>query len=366
MYKWLLSICLLFSISLNAQNLVPNPSFEEHKYCPVSYTVWEQDEAVIGWHNIGTPDYYNVCCSLVSEVSVPKNIAGFQYAHSGKGYMGMYPGLEDIYAELETSLIKDSLYYVRLYVCLADTSVFAISSIQVLFSNNLPSERKITNSLGIYGPAQLSNPVQNFIVDTKNWVLLSWIYKAQGDEKYITIGNFKSQESTPIKRIKKGISMPPYYLIDDICVSRLKQDGSCDCGDSNKDDKKAIDSLRSNKLVIATNTNIILNNVFFESGKSQLLLASFKELDQLVSYLKINEKVEIEIIGYTDNSGSEDKNKALSAARAKAVADYLIAKGISKMRVVYKGLGCVNPVAGNETIEGKAKNRRVEFRITNK
>ena|GEM_PF-4433765 len=112
--------------------------------------------------------------------------------------------------------------------------------------------------------------------------------------------------------------------------------------------------------------NIVLNNVFFNSDKSELLPASFAELDKLVSYLKTNSTSKIEISGYTDNTGVAEKNLTLSTARAKAVADYLTSKGISGTRVSYKGYGSANPIADNSTEENKKKNRRVEFKIVNK
>ncbi len=87
------------------------------------------------------------------------------------------------------------------------------------------------------------------------------------------------------------------------------------------------------------------------------------ELDKLIDYLNKNKNTTIEIFGHTDNTGAEEKNKILSAARAKAVADYLISKGIEKSRTSYKGYGSTMPIAKNDTEEGRQKNRRVEFVI---
>jgi OmpA-OmpF porin, OOP family len=106
-----------------------------------------------------------------------------------------------------------------------------------------------------------------------------------------------------------------------------------------------------------TNT---LKNIFFTINKSELLSESFIELDKLVRYL--NERPKIS--GHTDNTGNEDQNKTLSESRAKAVADYLILKGIDKSRINYIGYGSSKPVATNDTNEGKQQNRRVEFIIS--
>lgn len=107
----------------------------------------------------------------------------------------------------------------------------------------------------------------------------------------------------------------------------------------------------------------ILNNIVFESNKSNLLEQSFDELDKLVAYLKRNPNNKINIVGHTDNIGNEDDNKNLSKARAKAVADYLIKNGINIANINHFGFGSLKPIITNSTEEGRQKNRRVEIII---
>ncbi|MEI6854382.1 MAG: OmpA family protein, partial [Bacteroidota bacterium] len=71
----------------------------------------------------------------------------------------------------------------------------------------------------------------------------------------------------------------------------------------------------------------------------------------------------IEISGHTDNVGKENDNQLLSEARAKAVMDYFVRKGINPTRLTYKGYGSTQPIAPNTTDEGRAKNRRVEMKV---
>jgi outer membrane protein OmpA-like peptidoglycan-associated protein len=111
---------------------------------------------------------------------------------------------------------------------------------------------------------------------------------------------------------------------------------------------------------------IILNNIFFEIDKSELLPTSQEELNKLANYLLQNVNTLIEISGYTDNKGNEEKNQILSQNRAKAVANYLISKNIIKERISYKGYGSSKPIAANDTEENRQKNRRVEFVINKK
>ncbi len=107
----------------------------------------------------------------------------------------------------------------------------------------------------------------------------------------------------------------------------------------------------------------ILKNVFFDFDKSEIKEESKPELDVFISFLKENSKVQVEIQGHTDNQGSDNYNQTLSTSRAQAVYNYLIDKGISPTRLLYKGFGPMKPIADNSTEAGRSKNRRIEFVI---
>ncbi|WP_161889272.1 OmpA family protein [Pontibacter russatus] len=109
---------------------------------------------------------------------------------------------------------------------------------------------------------------------------------------------------------------------------------------------------------------IELRNVLFETASSKIAKSSFSELNLLTKYLQDNPSVEIEIAGHTDSVGDESYNLRLSQDRADAIGKYLIDKGTEAKRLTMKGYGKEVPVASNETMEGRQKNRRVEFRIT--
>lgn len=108
---------------------------------------------------------------------------------------------------------------------------------------------------------------------------------------------------------------------------------------------------------------VVMNNIFFETGKAVLTPGSFAEIDRLVSFMQDNPKMKIEISGHTDKTGSEPVNFKLSENRAKAVLEYLVKKGIDVTRMEYRGFGSLQPVADNKTTQGRAQNRRVEFKI---
>lgn len=108
---------------------------------------------------------------------------------------------------------------------------------------------------------------------------------------------------------------------------------------------------------------LALEGVKFQSGKTVIIDNSLPILDKVVEILNIHPGYRLKISGYTDSSGNAESNLKLSDDRAHAVEQYLISKGIAANRLEAKGFGIENPVASNDTREGRAKNRRVEFEI---
>lgn len=108
---------------------------------------------------------------------------------------------------------------------------------------------------------------------------------------------------------------------------------------------------------------VVLNNIFFETNKFDLLSESKNELQYLISFLKSNPTITIEIAGHTDDDGDEKMNQVLSENRAKNVYNYLIDNKIEASRLTYKGFGETKPVESNATEEGKQRNRRTEFKV---
>jgi flagellar motor protein MotB len=113
-------------------------------------------------------------------------------------------------------------------------------------------------------------------------------------------------------------------------------------------------------------TKVVLENIYFETGKAVLRPESFDALDQVYRFLENNPSIRLEISGHTDNTGSLRINQRLSRERAKAVVDWLVGKGISPEMLVYEGYADTQPVATNDTAEGRKKNRRVEFKVISK
>ena len=106
-----------------------------------------------------------------------------------------------------------------------------------------------------------------------------------------------------------------------------------------------------------------LQDVYFNTDKATLRESSYDALNDLLSAMQTNKTMRVEIAGHTDDRASAEYNKDLSQRRAESVKAYLVENGIAKDRIRAKGYGESEPVASNETEEGRQKNRRVEVRV---
>lgn len=128
--------------------------------------------------------------------------------------------------------------------------------------------------------------------------------------------------------------------------------------ESDRDVKEAIEARITDKHIV------ISGKVLFETGNAKLKKVSHAVLDQVVSaLLKHPEIIKLQVVGHTDSDGDAKANKRLSKRRATSVMKYLIKEGIERDRLLSVGVGEDDPIASNDTEEGKDKNRRVEFII---
>ena len=110
---------------------------------------------------------------------------------------------------------------------------------------------------------------------------------------------------------------------------------------------------------------LTLSHVLFAFDSAQLQSAAQGSLDKLARYLGERPEIQVQIVGYTDSTGSQAYNQQLSERRAQSVADSMAQRGIARGRMRVTGAGETNPVASNETERGRQLNRRVEFTLLN-
>jgi hypothetical protein len=222
--KILLLLTFLFvkvSVSNAQVNLVPNNSFENYSQCPDNSG---QIGYALPWTGpvINSTDYYNACSQLFT---VPGNSSlHYQYARTGNAYAGIYTttatnSREYLQVGLTSQLISGKCYYVELFANLANPSEAATNNISVHFSTNPITTTGTGNTLNLTSDIQNSgNPVIN---DTLNWMKISGVYLAQGDENYITIGNFGDNANTHIDTLNQNGYFSAYYYIDDVSVTEI-------------------------------------------------------------------------------------------------------------------------------------------------
>ncbi|MBA3664019.1 MAG: T9SS type A sorting domain-containing protein [Bacteroidetes bacterium] len=232
MIKYLLTILILTTLATfsSGQNLVPNPSFETYSSCPTSMG---QINYATSWINPtvgGSPDYFNACSSS-SYVSVPSQSFGsfssFQYAYSGNAYAAIVAygstisnEREYLQTTLTSTLSSGKCYYVSFYVNQVDYSGLACNNIGAYFSPNPINNPNPAPSYILNYPAQIKKFNNPIIKDTAKWVLVSGIYQANGNELYITIGNFNTDNTTDSLTYNFSAldCIESYYYIDNISV----------------------------------------------------------------------------------------------------------------------------------------------------
>ena len=131
--------------------------------------------------------------------------------------------------------------------------------------------------------------------------------------------------------------------------------------------KKAADSTYKKDIYlqpVELNASVTFRNIQFANNSYLLPNAGLIELEKLVQVLTENPSLKVEIGGHTDNIGKPEDNLKLSTNRAKSIVDYLVSRGIDITRLNFKGFGSTQPIADNNTEQGRAMNRRTTFTIT--
>lgn len=334
------------------KNLAPNGGFENYRKKS------ENIKNAIPWKGISSVDFYQK--PLDNDTTFQKG-AYEGYCYAGLRFQKKYK--EFMQVKLVEPLHRGTVYEFSMKVKLAFWSNAALKSFGALFTKG--------------GYTKQADVVKSNMVDTtgkKNtgllkgfeWFTIRGLYKADGGEKYLTIGNFAPVVKKDMVRFNPlSLSLKEsYYFIDDVKLIKTN------IGEEKVDVEIVGPNIRDNQedSILQVNQNIqvgeklALKNIFFENGKSYLLPESYVELNKLAKYLMKNPTVQIQINGHSDNSGLKFKNQKISELRAREVFEYLIKKGVQN-KLYFKGFGSSQPIASNDTDEGKALNRRVELEI---
>jgi OOP family OmpA-OmpF porin len=342
-------------------NIVPNPGFERFSASPIG---WSYKGAFFGdvvkyWFSATTasPDIYGPA------IHVPMDWAekgfGQQKPRSGKNMAGLTlfgctngkPHCREfVEIQLAEPLVIGQAYYVEFWVSHLEKSL-QINNLGAYFSI---SEIKRQTDEVLIREAQVS---AKDIVPAPNgkWVKVSGQFVAKYEAEYMVIGNFKDDFNTLSVAPREDCFNYAYYYVDDVLVKKIPPFKPVPV----KPDDLTKQKLEPGKI-------IQLKNIYFEFDKDELMPRSFVELNKLLKIMQDNPRLVIEIMGHTDALGEDDYNLDLSRRRAESVLQFLFENKISKSRLRSHGEGEVKPIASNETDEGRAQNRRVEFIVVKK
>jgi outer membrane protein OmpA-like peptidoglycan-associated protein len=190
----------------------------------------------------------------------------------------------------------------------------------------------------------------NYEVIPGLWTKVTGYFKSDKDYSHLTIGQF--WQGTNGAAPADGQNNVAYLFIDDISLIEVDS--------IPKEKPKDIAS----PVVKITKDTFTINDILFKTGSADISSSANQELDILIKKIQSKSIQKVEIIGHTDNVGSDDLNKRLSESRAKSVFDYLGKNGINADKMAFKGAGSSFPITSNSTKIGRAKNRRVEIVVS--
>jgi len=337
----------VYSQIIKGKNLVPNPGFETQK------TKTNGDiKNALPWNGVGTVDYY-----MKPE---KRDTSKYRGAHKGTCYAGLRfqeDYKEYMWVKLTEPLERGSVYQFKMYVRMLEFKnvTVKIKQLGVYFSKE-PFKVGMT-----FHEDGLIDSTNKKGIGDLSWILIQGDYTAQGGEQYIIIGNFRTKVKDDMVRKKKMELFKfqeAYYYLDDI--SLRKKIIPLDSAELAKE--KEMYKLPVFPETLTDGQIIVMENVRFEKGTSIPTKQSYKIIDEYLDLLDQNPFMQVEIIGYTDNSENESASKKLSASRAKFIYQYFKdQEALNPM--TYKGMGSEKPIASNDTEEGKDKNNRIEIVI---
>lgn len=336
------------------KNLVPNGSFENYRRKSPDV------RKAVPWQPIETIDYYQN--PLTNDTTAQKG--GYNgYCYTGFRFRKKYK--EFLQVRLAEPLHRGTVYEFRMHIRLAFWSSAVLRSFGVLFSKGGYKGRYDAVKSNMVDTVCVTGGLQKGF----QWFEIKGFYKADGGEKYLTIGNFSPKIKKDMVRIDVFKIGPKesYYFVDDIKLVKVPQPEEKIAVERIGPNYKEVweDSTLSVKEDIKVGEKVGLNNIFFVNARYYLLPESYAELNKLSQYLLQNPKIEIQINGHSDNAGLKYKNQKISELRAREVFEYLIKRGVQN-KMYFKGFGSSQPIASNDTEEGRSKNRRVEFEIIKK
>jgi len=370
-----------FSFAQDADNLVPNPSFEGTK--GKLKNIKQITKATDWFSPTGlNADLFSADVSGVP-VSAPENLYGKEDPMDGKNYAGIVAYSYNnksprtyLLTPLTAKLKKGQKYCVKYNVSLADLSKYAVNNLGAhLTKKAIEVEGK--NDIVFTKKEVVIKTASNKIYEARyNWETVCGEFEAEGNETYLIIGNFNESKDTKYLKLKKGKDIKgsqvpvAYYYIDQVSVELLSDDKKCSCEVGAEEEiERVIYRKQSTSMDELSDAQKVENaTIYFDHLKSQLEPDAENDIDALAGILIDNPSYKIKIIGH---STKEEVAKAkevefhaeLAKRRIEKVLEYFKSHGLDSDRFVTEINDDTKPASTEDTVLGDAKNRRVEFKL---
>jgi len=378
------SVFSMFSFGQEAQNLVPNGSFESVDKKPKRLG---SIESATGWVSPTGVRADLFTSSKMPDIDVPTNIYGKEEAKDGINYAGIVAfsygnklPRSYVMTKLTAPLKKGMRYCVKFSVSLAEASKYASNNMGMLLSKKPYGTDAKTSIIEEPSLMHFDND-QKIMTARYNWTEICGVFEAKGGEKFVTLGNFLSNEETKSTRMKKDpkvkakIIIAAYYYIDNISVTLLSDGQQCDCmADEGNDEYSTMIYQKIFPITeeMTSKEKIETQQTFFAFGKAKLSTQAKASLDVVAAEMIANPTMKLQVMGHNNEMEdsvaiTNDYYADMDAKRVGAVINYLVAKGIDKSRFIPapKGSGSTNiHIVETDDAELKmAKNRFVSFKV---
>ena len=383
-----ISLQILLFYCFSAQdNLVVNPSFEDidGKLKKIG-----QINVAKNWISPTALRADLFSSDKEGAIGVPVNDFGKEFAKDGKNYAGVVAYSYNnnkprtyIQSQLDEPLISGVDYCIKFSLSLSDLSKYAIDKIGIHVGSDAVSLDRKGDIIFSERSGDFSNVIiglGNKVYSNRyNWETVCGVFKSEGKDKFITIGNFYNGKDTKAEKLKKlpnfsGIQFPlAYYYIDNVEVKQIKEDTDCDCFNNVKTKESIVyqSSFVDNTNSLTIEEKLNRSSIYFDVENDKLEDSFLEIIENLVKVLNENENVKLQITGHIDQSEKEaiksdpenDKLINLGQYRANKVKDYLVENGIDSGRLTASDIGTDNPASKGMSKLSLAKNRRVVFTL---
>jgi OmpA-OmpF porin, OOP family len=363
MFVFLFSFCI-HSV-LYSQNLVPNPGFEDLR---------NKRPSMFPWQMVNTIDYFVYHESMEGKIfrtKIKDKNFKLRKPRSGVAYVGLrvWPRYSEfLIVELPQPLEAGKQYYFEMFLAFSPHANAYLRSIGVSFYSFKPpyAQKNIVAEF----PPQLEIFNYYGIIDTTDWFKVAGVFTANGEERFMTIGNFSKNNSDKFKRKKFSLrKREAYYYIDDIALYKLDNFGY---PLTREEDQQTAKSAKIQPKLILDNPDLpevdeYYKIIHFPQGSTELTYEAYQKLGFIIEYLNKHPSASLYVVGYADFLDNRDKEEQLkiAARRASNILMFISGNRIQKSRITAAYMPPETSADQNESIKSSEKRHYAEILFPN-